>query len=563
MIMAATYVVYASAGLLLLALTGSLRMPLDRALVYCAWFLIALALAAALSTQGIYFDSTYAFDDLWVPMDAVARVIAGQASSLDFESPIGPLFFLVLELTERLFGFDLALIVKSNILVAIVSLLLTGALLYRRITPLGFATACLIVVATALSTRELMDPFARATSSALAPYNRWGWALLTPVALRLCAPLPDRASRWDDAGSVATGVAIAMLALLKISYGAVAFALLISTAVVRPGGLRDSLIAGAAAVLCLIGFEAITGQFSANLRDIATISEVSGGGRRFLKIIRIFGEASYYSIISLILFAIFAPYATLAPSVGFALIFRWISLYWRPASLIFISAAGGLVALFQNHYHSEATLYFASVIISYEWIKFINKKDAIEKEANWGPISAIFFLIATIWPTVDVGTAVAQAAGTRIFPRIPEFAHTRIAGLVVDPQLLPPEDTPDRWRSCATGTCADVAEVIDGYHLLKDVVREGDTVLTFAFSNPFTTLLDIDPPPAPIWFHENRSFSRLIHPPVDILFDGVEYIFILKTNPEGKALRSIYGDFIDKEFVEFRETEFWILYARQ
>ncbi|MEO1459897.1 MAG: hypothetical protein AAFV49_20330, partial [Pseudomonadota bacterium] len=323
---------------------------------------IVLALAAALGTAavlllslfapGVFFASDDYFHDVWTVYEAINKAASGLRSSADYFSPIGPVQDWIYGAAIALGPASAATLPLASTLAAILGIALAVAMLARRISLLGLCLTAFVLVATAASPRELDTLFTDLQQNYLAPYNRWAWALLIPVALRLATP-----SRGPDAlGAVATGIAIAALILLKVTYGAAALGLLAVAAVLRTEPLRDIALAAIAVVLCIGIAELATGQVLPHYHDLAFVAGMETVGLRYKKFTRLLGEFTVVMLVSLFLLmlldALSAQEEEAPPDRA------------RPILLMLAVGGAGAVILMQNHYSTEAAVYAVLPLIA-------------------------------------------------------------------------------------------------------------------------------------------------------------------------------------------------------
>lgn len=559
MTMAFTYALAGSAvlGGIALLLLG-VRLQLVLASISAA--LCATMFAAAILTDGLYLDAYYGLDDVIMFMDAAARTAAGLVPSVDYPSPIGPLYFAIIDQALALAPFSLRTLVLSNTLVAAGALGLTLVLLAGRVSLLTLSAMALLVVATALSMREITYAFALSATSAISPYNRWGWALFAPVALRFFIPPPARPGWLTDLTAALAGAVIVVLFFIKASYGAVGLALVIGSAIVRPKGGRDALwaLAGlaAATAVCLATVDGI----GAHLGDLAAAASVSTGLSRFYKTMRILGEAGAYLTLALVLLALLQP-PRQDETYG-----AWALRLWRPSLLIAGMVFGGILALFQNHYASEALSYVIALMVAWEWARHLSGASVGTATATAfglrphtsNILQIMVFAVMTHWAVIDAGSVAGQFAATKALTPVPWLQDTRMARLFLYPkrQAAPGEPCPDQL-------CQETRKVSEGLAALEGRAGPDDTVLGLRFSNPFSALIGTPPRGAPIWFHEGRSFSRTLFPDPDRVFAGVDWVMIDKAEANVPGLLAVYGELLERDFVDVAETPTWRILSRR
>lgn len=536
--------IFAATGLLLSALTAD-GYKGRLASFYLFASLAALALSGL--TTGIYFNYDDYFGDFWTVTEAINKAREGQLSSVDFFSPIGPVYYYVYTLTLWIDPVPKATtVMQASAIAAVISSALAVVMLWRRISALGLALVLLSMVTVAVSGRGNGELLKETAMHFIAPYNRWAWALFIPVALRLALPQ----ARWSLIGDLALGLAIALLFLTKITYGAAALGLLAARVVLLRGTWRDLPVTLGAMLAALAAVEITTGQITAHLRDLAVTASLPLSGLRIPKLFSQLGEMALFSAVALV-----AYLATFTPETGHhsRLAATWEAL--KPILMILLVAGAGCAVLMQNHYSVEAAVYPLLPLIALEWTGALRPGAFTEFRARI-LIGATTLFIA-FYPAVDIGMHVGQRLQYRVNGIDPGFAGTPYADLKFEPFHI------NNPNSISNNVSDGRRGVLEGYQTLV-AAGAGEPgagrVLALAFSNPFPMMLgQPSPRGAPIWLHENRSYSREVFPDPEMLFEGVDFVMVAASEI---ALFEIYRDTLARDFTLQSENRYWILYVR-
>lgn len=555
--MTLTLCVLAALALFLLVVAGS-REVIGRSPLRVDWGLHALAVLAilvALSTPGIWYHADLYLGDIWTAQDALQKIAQGHRSSLDYFNPIGPVWEWLFALTLMVQPPSASSLVLTNVVVASLSLVLTVLLLRRRASAITVAIVGVIAVTTALSARDIDSLVTAAQSSMLAPYNRWGWALLLPVAMRAALPGTGRSITF---GTVLTGFAIAVLLLLKITYGLAAIGIFIVVVVLYPARWREIGVVAVSTAISLVLLDWLSGgQVRAYSADIALSAQMSANGVRFPKFLSLLPTFAAYAVGCLLLVSLAVRRDREARTQA----------WWANGRVLILALAvggSGLVVLMQNHYWTEAvTLLLMPLIVAERTGLFANVDGQPlgiwTRNAEW--IGAIA-LVTLAMPAVDTGFILAQKVQTeRKMSLAAPFAGTAFEGLVIDERYQPSNQSP-----CIERTCFDVRRMFDGADLIRQYcpAYRSAAVLAFNFSNPFPALLGSrSPRHGPIWLHVDRSFSRAVHTPGGKLFSDVGCIIIAKNDAIPAALREIYASDLQQTFRPVAENDHWELLARR
>ncbi len=515
--------------------------------------LSVLLIVIAITTRGLWYHASLYLADIWVAHDALLKTAQGLRSSVDYFNPIGPVFEWLLALTLLVQPPSTSSLILANAFVGIAALLLSFGLLRHRASPLTIAVVGLIAVTTALSPRDVDIAIPFGEVSMLAPYNRWGWALLLPVAMR--AALPDL--RRDHSGAVLAGFAISLLLLLKVTYGFAAIGIFVVALLVQPARWRETGLVGAALLISLLLIDLVTGgQVRAHFGDLAMAVQMSSNVTRFGKFVGLLPSFAAFAAGTLVMLLAVTRQEGEGP---------WPPLRrnWRALILSCAVGASGLVVLMQNHYATEAATLLVMPLIIAEWTG-LTKTAGGHLTSLWqrgGEWIAIAVLIALAYPAIDAGFIMAQKVQTMRTPAPEAFAGTPMRDLVVDKIYLP-----EAGKTCGTQTCHDVQRMVSGRELLKrqcPSYRE-KAVVAFNFANPFPAYLSSPSPRhAPIWLHTDRSFSGKVHVPASKLFSDVGCVISAKGESNAIALEAIYDEELQRAFNPVAGNTEWKLWVRK
>ena len=109
--------------------------------------------------------------------------------------------------------------------------------------------------------------------------------------------------------------------------------------------------------------------------------------------------------------------------------------------------------------------------------------------------------------------------------------------------------------------------IIEGVELLRTTELRDRTLFVLDNADPFTVALNMKPTENgyPL-FWPNTLLTRKSHPQGQEMFSGVDYVMapILPHDPATvEIMTDIYGDYLDREFVELRRSPHWRLLARK
>lgn len=506
------------------------------------------AIFLAATTNGIVHDANLHLTDLMIAFSAIGKAADGTQSSIDYFNPIGPVYE---------WGFRTALLFRppsaatlpmANALIAALVLAATIVMLRRRVSPLAIALVGLIAVTTAASPRDLDALFVAGEASFLAPYNRWGWALFVPVIFLFAAPARTR----DWTGPSLAGALIALMLLLKPTYGLAALGMAAITAVLLPGRCRDGVAAVAGTLVTLFVLEVLTGQVTSYVADLVEAARMQQGNyARAVKMLTQTGNFVVISGCALLLLYMLWPLGEqrLQPQSSFRIV----------TILILATGCASWAVLSQNHDISEAAAYALMPVLAAEWTGFFESRtDRIKLPANTNVglmLLAIFMSAGTA--VQNAGFILAQKIQTERLAGTPEISQNQMANLFIPARRLGPP--------CTSQTCMFYTEMVSGKQLIEDVIgAPSGPILALSVTNPFPFLFgQLTPSGAPIWLDMGRSISIDHHPPATKIFAGVDILMVRRAGRGKSALASLYAKDIKQDFEERASNQHWHLYTRR
>mgnify|MGYP001793351771 CR=1 FL=1 len=538
MIALSVYAVFALIGLVCIlgARVAPARLPALAAGAVHALSLAVIVLAA--TAQGLVFDAPTYLGDLWTAFDAIGKAHQGARSSIDYFNPIGPVYEWGLQAALAVREPSASVLPLANAMIGALALGAAVLMLAGRVSALTVALTGLIAVSVAVSPRDSDTLFVQGSASFLAPYNRWGWALFVPVMCFFAAPIKAR----DIVGAVVAGGLIALMLLLKPTYGLAALGMVAVSAVLQRGRWRDAAIAVGAMLVVLAALQVLTGQVSGYLSDLGETARMDQTGLRWIKLLYQLAEVGLFLLIALLVFYIAQPRD--AP---------WPSPYlWRPLLLILAVGGAGWMVMMQNHHATEAAVYLLMPLLAAEWSGLLRAGATAQVSRSRIGWVLLIFLVTLARPLTDSGFVLAQNAQLARLDRDTHLAGGYMHDLIVH----------RRWRRIN-----DYQRMLSGLELLRangaDVADAG-TVLALNFSNPFPFLLGRPAPSGvPIWTHIGRSISERQHPPAGEFFDGVDYLMLARGELSGEAVADIYRETIAAEFEEQDDDAYWRLFVRR
>ena len=552
-------------------------------------FIVVTALFA-LKTDFVVMDQVSYVDDLWFLFDSMTRAAAGEIAHIDFYSPIGQAFYWPYWLASQLVAPSTKLLNLANFIAAVVSFALCLLMLWGRVSTLTLWLVALLVFTTAISTRNMETFIYNLGLSYLAPYNRWGWALLAPVAVFALAPRGPA----PTAGAFTAGIALMLMFYMKLSYFIVGLGFVVN-------GLIFSTISPLTFLFLLVGFlsttigvEILFGNTLAYFRDIGMAISANTGVLRLNKVVITGPEMVAYGFMVILILWLCRS--------GQQAFWSWLRQCIRPLILTGVVLLGGWAVLLQNHPRSGSLLCVIALVLAYEWAwasGLLRRGDAEPSQAdlkddpvaatsgylkgfaktvisNLGarikqsPVKNLLELVqlaitpkndakrlenGSVWEhnhfaalgvmalsvfffaLTDMIAVQKQFKSGRLLRKTPieAFVHTPLSGLrlpLVSGARRKGYRRPvtkgdlENLYDCSNENCLEIQIVIDGLDLIRNAKPKGP-VLALYFGNVFPTLTDSSSPSgAAIWWHYGRSYSESSHPDAQKMFEGLGAVLV-------------------------------------
>jgi hypothetical protein len=497
----------------------------------------------------------YAHDTFFF-LDNAYRVIQGQVPHRDFSSAWGPIIYLIQAVGLVLSGMRPPGLGYANALFGTVITVWAFLIVRLRWSP---ACACAIGVYTALL---ISSPFSIGGNPLdfgyAMVYNRYGYALFGIIMMECAAyaaPMHDQ-TRQSALGAVSTGIALGLLAFLKISYAIVALGFIIVMMVCAGAGRVRRLIAlsGGFAMVTVLAVAYLRFDVSDMMRDLATAAVA----RRLALHFRPLPVIDWVQGISLLTFAAFRYRASDNADQQRAV-------WFCGALFALLSVMAGYVLLVTNAQLDTFPL---------------NAYAAIALPAMAGPLTA------PRWPGFTPGFPRIWLLGICFLPLF-LLNGISLTGAALERQLAvipnvaslasPERATYLRFRPLSgkrTETSgAEYAESLDDGLQLLSRQPEHDGVLTFDEFNPFNYLLGRPSPRGGFAAAAyNYVFSDDAHPSAQRFFGDAQYVMVRKYTIEGSdvlevgdvlGLMRIYGSYLQSQFTLVEQTKHWMLWRRK
>src|SRR5471032_393150 len=493
--------------------------------------LVALAslclVRAYIGLSGIAVYSHDAFGTL----DGAWRLLHGQTPHADFYTPLGPLIYLLTAFGLLLshggaegFGYSQAV---AGCLLGVWTYRLGG----RRLGHLSAILMCFTVVLVSLNPTSVGEP---PPSTSCMPYNRYGFALLALLLVEAVAKVKRAGKANELWGGISTGVILAALLFLKISYfigGVFLIAALIPCQ--KQTRARWMGAFGGFGVFFLAFFAFLRFQLVPMWDDFQMVA-----GAKHLKV-------NWWIV------------HNLYPYVIFFGVFIWMAAAFFRArhqvpTACRIAIAGvavcfaGVFLLSTNFQYFDLPLnaIMAILIVSAVGAEPLASDSLVLKRGA-----------VLLFGTLLAAGSIADDAMGLGFGAYQKYSWDRSAHSSFNAPALAGFTSSERGY---------VDSVNEGLALVNQYRRPDDTIMSLDFSNPFSYALGLKPAPGgAITLHYGVNFSEAHHPAAERLF-GEARLVIIPKQPSEQGLRLgiplVYGPYLKAHFHLIGESAAWRLY---
>jgi hypothetical protein len=527
-----------------------------------AAFIVALVLICGLSIFiGVAAPLGSFAHDTFFLLDNAYRVAEGQIPHRDFSSAWGPVMFLIDAAGLWLSGMRPTGFGYANAMFGAVLGIWTFLIVRPRWSS---ASACALGIYTLLLVSAPFPIGMAPTDFGYAmSYNRYGYALFGIIMIECAAGAPSALPRMRqrNGGAVSTGVALGLLAFLKISFAFVAIPFIIVLTVAGAAGRLRRFIG-----LCT-GFTILSVLILCYLRfDIADmlqdLAAAAAARRLSLFLLRSIDPLDLAQGVLILVFAAGLFYGARKQDERAARL--------HGGFFALLTLAAGYLLLISNQQPNTFPLNgYAAVGLVAAYGPLMSGR--LLKWPGFSPDFPKYVLLAAcMLPFCIVnGISLACAAVERQWPT--EANVIPLQSAERGPLL--------RFRTgtdphpTETGGAGYVAALDDGMALLRRNSGDRDGVLTFDEFNPFNYLLDRPPPRGGLAAAAyNYIFSDAAHPTPERFLGNTAYVLVRKYKQEDgsetmegddvSALMRIYGAALRSHFAVVDETERWVLWRR-
>lgn len=515
--------------------------------------MVIVAVCIVQAALGTLPTRIYAID-LFIFLDGAWRVASGQTPHEDFFAGFGVLFWKPLQLALAVRGYDAEGIGLARAFYTAAIGLWTFLLVRKRLSPIQTLVVTLLSVAMTSAARPLGESVNMFSHAMF--YNRVGYALLFIIvldALYLRFLRSDVHGFRVFLGGMSTGMAIACLALLKVSFVVPAVLLLAAGVLLWSTTLR--YLAGVLSGGVLIVVNAVT---FLDFKLIPWASEMTqlAHARSGSLVGPILGVVSYeartmgFVLIASICFVAFT-------SLRAADVVRYL--------LATIAVAGADVfCRSTNAQNADLPLLALWCVLGVLLVVAAPMQRSLGSSLPKYLIAAVSLALLYPLSLPFFGKEVLSFAGAAYVS-----AKTRSADIPrIDSGRLDSWAT-EEWHGHPMFLNSNGPRLVtitnDGLHLLSDLTRPDETIGSISFANRFSFALGRSPAPGgAAWIHAGNNFSVASPPPPEMLIGRPDVLMVQRyESPEGSmALLEIYRDHLESNYEVAGSSQYWTLHRR-
>jgi len=512
--------------------------------------LVGVALVQVAHRSVYYYEWE---QDVFIPLEGVLHVYAGQWPHRDFVTPVGSLWYAINALPGLVMPISARALVWANLIVALVAGMAAMVVCLGKM-PRQIAGLCAFYVGLlALSPRQIGEAFSHISNNA--SYNRFCWAFVSVIALASLLPSPGASRRRDLVDGVVVGLLIALCFYIKVTYAAAGVGFLGLALLTTRGrsGWRFVGMAGLVAAVVVAAAGIVTGDLPGYFADMHTaVAVLPHNGRTGQALIMTaFAVPGLILVALMVLFAGAGPHRTFSPfSPGL-----WAAL---------LTVGAGLAIGIQNHPEPENPLLPVALVIA--WFVTRARTDGpFRYGEGLGQVAVCAALLLPV--ALDLGAVGwAAVAPVEVGPQTGWLAATPLADLRVGLRALSTQPLPLQMPHTEAQVAVrwDEAMILIRPHLHG---RNDATVLPFTWSNPFPMLLGLPPVRHEVaWWDAERTFNEKLTPDPRLLLDHVDFVliphdYVFAATTE--AMENAYAPQLNRDFRTIAHTPHWDLWARR
>jgi hypothetical protein len=530
----------------------------DSSQSYKLFFLLIIGIVASLAVIliGIGIPPITALPtDISILLESGWRIINGQTPHLDYYSPLGLFTSLPIAFGMKISSPSASSIAYGNALLLVIFTPWAWLIARDRLSALNAFLFALFMALLLVAPRPLGSPMREVSYAML--YNRQAFVFLSMLLIEIFITprTPERSpAKSQFIGGVSSGILLALIFYCKVNYFAIAIvAILLHLILFRLN--KAWLIGFICGLLSILIIASIVLNFNMfdYLADISLAAKSQDKIQKLHNLKGVFIDNFYwlYLIFTLIIINSLKQNNNSHES----------SSLWhqtRPQIIATFVALAGILICGTNSQTTDIPLFFLAGLILLEHLR--REFQLQHYSVNSFPGLKYFLTIAIV--TLFCATILLQDLGS-------------ITAAVLSNKLKLASSPPSQQLDSKTMSdllvvedAADYPAMInDGLRLLRPYVVKDSRILALDFANPFSFALELPPPTGDaLWWHYRHTFNEESFPEATKVFRDVNLVIIPKESEEGshasEYLQKIYGNYLQKNFQEQDNSQFWTLWTK-
>jgi len=515
---------------------------LDRPAVVAGLVIAIVGLCLLRAYSGLSGIQVYSHDAFGT-LDGAWRVLQGQKPHADFYTPLGPLIYLATAFGLLLsrggaegFGYSQAF---CGCLLGFWAYRLSR----RRLGHLPTILMCLTVVLLSIDPSSVGEP---PPSTSCMFYNRYGYALVAMLLVESVAPCDPATRRRELWGGFSTGVILALLLFLKISYFVGGIALAAALIPCRKQ-VKDRWAGAGCGFLAvfLIFWTYLDFNLVPMWNDLRMVSGAKSARMTWFIVDNLYMSVAFY-------LAFIFTAAGFLSSAGARPAARAV----RIAGVAVCLAGLFLLSTNFQFYGLPLGAVMAILVLKQIGARPVTGKSNTLKHAALLAVGSLLVAWSLSYEAMGLGFAASQKREWQETPHASFNAGN--AGKAGNAGNASP------LAGFRTFEKSYVELVNDGLSLVNQYRRPGDTVMSLDFSNPFSYALGMRPAPGgATTLHYRGNFNEAHHPAPERLFGQASLVMVPVVPSDQGLLFSIpriYGPYLAAHFHPIGESPGWRLY---
>jgi hypothetical protein len=531
----------------------------DSSQSYKLFFLLLIGIVASLSIIliNIGIPPINALPtDISILLESGWRIINGQTPHLDYYSPLGLFISLPIAFGMKIASPSASAIAYGNVLLLVIFTPWAWLIARDRLSALNAFLFALFMALLLVAPRPLGSPMSEVSYAML--YNRQAFVFLSLLFIEIFITprTPERYSAKSQfLGGLSSGILCTLIFYCKVNYFAIAIFAILLHLIFFP--FSKAWILGFLSSVFSV-FIGIYILFDVNL--LAYLADISFATKSQDKIQKLHNLKGVLFDNFYWLYLIFT--LIVINSLNQKQNTSELSDFWyktRPQIIATFVALSGILICGTNSQATDIPLFFVAGLILLEQLRREFQIQHYSVNSFSGLKYFLTIAIVTLFCVTillqDLGSITSAVLSNKLkltaIPQSQQLDSKTISDLLVieDSSNYP-------------------VMINDGLSLLRPYISKDSRILALDFANPFSFALELPAPKGDaLWWHYHHTFSEASFPEAIKTFRDVNLVIIPKQSDEGssasKYMKEIYGDYLQKNFQEQNNSQFWTLWTKK